>query len=351
MKRAINSCVVLLASFLSALTVGVSVSAAAPPPDQGPGGPILIVGSSANPFTQYYAEILRAEGLNAFTVTDLSQVSAASLVAYDVVILGEMPLTSTQVTMFGDYVNSGGNLIAMRPDKQLAGLLGLTATSATLSDKYLLVDSSSGPGIGIVNQTIQFHGTADLYTLSGASSLASLYSNSTTPTTNPAVTWQSLGTNGGQAAAFTFDLARSIVYTRQGNPAWSGQERDGITPIRPDDLFFGAVTSNPQPDWVDLTKVQIPQADEQQRFLANLILLMNIDRKPLPRFWYFPNGKRAVVIMTSDNHQSAGISVRFDGYKALSPAGCSVANWECIRASGYISTGTFLTRLPRPQAT
>ena len=33
--------------------------------------------------------------------------------------------------------------------------------------------------------------------------------------------------------------ARSIVYTRQGNPAWSGQDRDGISPIRSDDLFYG----------------------------------------------------------------------------------------------------------------
>jgi hypothetical protein len=44
---------------------------------------------------------------------------------------------------------------------------------------------------------------------------------------------------GGQAAAFTFDLARSIVQTRQGNPAWAGQERDGQPgPIRSNDLFY-----------------------------------------------------------------------------------------------------------------
>ena len=24
-----------------------------------------------------------------------------------------------------------------------------------------------------------------------------------------------------------YDLARSVIYTRQGNPAWAGQERDG----------------------------------------------------------------------------------------------------------------------------
>ena len=58
--------------------------------------------------------------------------------------------------------------------------------------------------------------------------------------TNPAVTLRSVGSSGGQAAAFTYDLARSVVYTRQGNPAWAGQERDGVAGIRPDDMFYGA---------------------------------------------------------------------------------------------------------------
>ena len=41
-------------------------------PDQGPGGPILVIANAANPFGRYYAEILRAEGLNAFAVADIS---------------------------------------------------------------------------------------------------------------------------------------------------------------------------------------------------------------------------------------------------------------------------------------
>ena len=77
----------------------------------------------------------------------------------------------------------------------------------------MLVDTSSGSGAGIVNQTIQFHGTADRYVLNGGASIATLYSNSTTATTNPAVTIRNVGSNGGQAAAFTYDLARSVVYT------------------------------------------------------------------------------------------------------------------------------------------
>jgi hypothetical protein len=149
-----------------------------------------------------------------------------------------------------------------------------------------------------------------------------------------------VGSSGGQAAAFAFDLARSIVQTRQGNPAWAGQERDGQTPRRSDDLFFGAASFDPQPDWVNLNKVSIPQADEQQRLLANLILTMNADRKPLPRFWYFPRGEKAVVLMTGDDHGNNGTQGRFQGFELASPPGCSVADWECVRGTSYLFPST-----------
>ena len=137
---------------------------------------------------------------------------------------------------------------------------------------------------------MQFHGTADRWTLAGATPVATLYADAQTATSSPAVTLRSVGSSGGQAAAFGFDLARSVVYTRQGNPDWAGVERDfGIDQEnRSDDLFFGAKPGDEQPDWVNLDKVAIPQADEQQRLLANLITGMTLDRMPLPRFWYLP---------------------------------------------------------------
>jgi hypothetical protein len=116
-----------------------------------------------------------------------------------------------------------------------------------------------------------------------------------------------------------------------------------LTPIRSDDLYFGAAATDPQPDWVDLNKVAIPQADEQQRLLANLIVSMGSDRKPLPRFWYFPRGLKAVVVMTGDDHANGGTAGRFDNYKASSPAGCSVANWECVRSTSYVYVNTALS--------
>jgi WD40 repeat protein len=317
------------------------VLTALPPP---PGGPILIITSASNPFSNYYAEILRTEGLNYFNTSDISSITAATLTSYDLVILSEMPLTADQVTIFSDWVSGGGNLITMHPDKQLAGLLGLTDTgNQPLNGGYLLVDTSKRPGNGIVNQTIQFHSVGDRYNLNGATSLATLYTDATTATSNPAVTLRQVGNKGGQAAAFTYDLANSVILTRQGNPAWREQERDEQPPIRSDDLFFGKNPNDSQPDWVDLNKVAIPQADEQQRLLANLILTMNLNKKPLPRFWYFPNGKKAVVLMSGDDHANGGTGPRFNQFQNQSPANCSVDNWECIRGTSYIYPNTSLS--------
>lgn len=313
-----------------------AAQAAIPTP---PGGPILVVTATCptcGVFNQYYAEILRTEGFNEFDLADISTVTSAMLAAHDVVILASTPLTSEQANLFTHWVEDGGSLIASRPDPQLASLLGLTATGSTLSNAYLLVDTSRAPGNGIVSQTMQFHGVADRYSLSGASSLATLYSNASTATPNPALTLRSVGAKGGQAAAFTYDIATSIVYTRQGNPAWQAQERDGHSPVRSDDMFYGNAVGDTQP-WVDLnTLVAVPQADEQQRLLGNLITQMNLAKKPLPRFWYFPRGEKAVVIMTGDDHGNGGTGPRFDQFTAMSPTGCNVADWECVRGTSYI---------------
>ena len=330
--------------FLAAWLLGLLCwmrPAQAADPAQGPGGPILVLTNGSAHFGTYYAEILRNEGFNAFAVADVATVSAATLAAYDVVLLAKTPLTGTQVATLNTWVNGGGNLIAMAPDAQLAPLLGLTPAGGTLAEAYLQVDTATSVGNGIVGQTMQYHGVADRYTLSGATALATLYSSATTPTANPAVTLRSVGS--GQAAAFTYDLATSIVYTRQGNPAWAAQERDGLPPVRSDDKYFGNAAADPQPDWVDLSKVAIPQADEQQRLLAKLITTMNLARKPLPRFWYFPNGHKAVVVMTGDDHGNNGTEARFNWFKSVSPTGCSVANWECVRGTSYIFPDTPLS--------
>ena len=309
-----------------------------PPPTEGPGGPILVVASNSNPFSRYYAEILRNEGFNEFAVLDISKVTAQTLNRFDIVILGEFSLEPEQVDMFMNWVRGGGNLIAMRPEKELAKWIGLKDLGNVLQDAYLSIDISRSPGAGLTKETLQFHGPADMYEPAGTTTVAMLHRSATVATGSPAVTMEHLGS--GLCAAFTFDLARSVVYTRQGNPAWTGTERDGIPPIRSDDLFYGPAGSDLKNDWVDLNKVAIPQADIQQRLLANLIIFMNLKEKPLPRFWYFPKGFKAVVIMTGDDHGHGGTWDRFHALTAKDPPNCSLVNWECLRATSYIYPGT-----------
>ncbi len=339
--------VALALALTLALGLAGRAAAALPAP---PGGPILVITDSSNPFTQYYAEILRAEGLNEYAVADIGSVNAGMLANYDVAILGELTPTDGQVSALTSWVSGGGNLIAMRPDQKLGSLLGLSGATTTLDNAYLKVDTSTSPGAGIVGDTIQYHGLADRWTPSaGTRTVATLFSSATATATNPAVTVRNVGTNGGQAAAFTYDLARSVVETRQGNPAWAGENRSGVDsptqegPIRAFDMFFGGMVGDVQPDWIDFSKIAIPQADEQQRLLANLIGDVTADRKPLPRFWYLPRDAKAAVVMTGDDHGNGNTVGRFNNFEANSPAGCNVAAWQCIRATAYVYTGTPIT--------
>ncbi|MEK2493120.1 Ig-like domain-containing protein [Kitasatospora purpeofusca] len=311
-----------------------------PPPGTGPGteGPVLLVTSQANPYTRYLAEILKAEGLNAYRQVDISAVTASVLASAEVVLLGEMPLTAAQAALFTTWTNGGGDLVAMRPDRQLAPLFGLTPATGTRADAYLKVNTAAAPGAGITADTMGYHGPADLYTLNGATAVATLYSDAATATANPAVSLRTAGS--GRAAAFSYDLAKSVVQTRQGNVAWAGQQRDGVDGYEASEMFFG---TGGQPDWNDLDKALIPIADEQQRLLANLLTQLASDDAPLPRFWYFPRDVKAVVVMTGDDHGVGGTAGRWDGYIAQSPPGCSVANWECVRGSSYIYTDDPLT--------
>ena len=79
------------------------------------------------------------------------------------------------------------------------------------------------------------------------------------------------------------------MLTRQGDPAGPG--RSGT--VSADSLRRSVLRRLASTDWVNLAKVAIPQADEQQRLLANLIQVMNRDNKPLPRFWYSRAGLKA----------------------------------------------------------
>ena len=159
---------------------------------------MLVLSAASNPFSRFPVEILRAEGFNLFAAKDVSIVTPDTLNAFDVVIVGDIRSPPPRSRTLTNWVNAGGTLIALRPSKLLASLLGLTDAGGTLSNTYLKVNNASGAGVGITGETIQFHGTADRYTLNGATAVATLYSNANSATSNPAVTTRTVGGNGGR---------------------------------------------------------------------------------------------------------------------------------------------------------
>ncbi len=292
---------ILTLVFVLVLAVA-SMALVAPAQAQTPTTPILVVINSAasNKFGPYLAEILRAEGLNAFDVKELGALNAGDLAAHDVTILADTALTAPQAALFSSHVAGGGRLLAMRPDAQIASLFGLAAPSGTLNNAYMQIDAAAllggeRPGEGLPSATLQTHGTSGTYALNGGVQLARLFSNAATGTAFPAVA----GATSGRTAAFTYDLPMSVVYTRQGNPSNANVDVDGDGVLRTIDLFQGASGA---PTWIDRDRMPLPQADIQQRLFARLVRQLATQTKPLPQLWYFPGAVKTLVIPTGDAH-------------------------------------------------
>ena len=232
-------------------------------PADGPGGPILVLTDPGDQFDRYYAEILRGEGLNAFTVAE-GPVTTARLDRHTTVVLlrrlDASPTPRWRCSRAGS--RRGGNLIAMRPGQEARRRCSASPTPAPRwPNGYLKVDGGVGrrrrhrpadPAVPRHRRPVQPQRRA-------ARSPRSTPTAPPRPRTRPC-RCAAIGTGGGEAAAFAFDLARSVVWTRQGNPDWAGDKRDGTPPlsIRPNDLFYGAKAGDVEPDWVDPRPLRRP---------------------------------------------------------------------------------------------
>jgi hypothetical protein len=253
--------------------------------------PILVLATNAN-FGVYTGEILKTEGFNEFQIDSLTNpdVSLNYLKQFDIVILTETEITPSQKEMFASFVKGGGNLISFRPDKKLSEIFGIKDVGGTISEGYIGLNKNSIEAKKITQETMQFHGIADIYKLTKGKIIASLFRDANTSSGLPVIVANEYGK--GHAVAFLYNLPKSIIYTRQGNPLNAGLEKDGINGLRAMDLFTDR--------WVNTSKNTINQADEQMRLLTHCIEKMNSYTKPLPRIWYFPDDLKCLVTLTND---------------------------------------------------
>ena len=269
-----------------------------------PSQPILVIqdSNSTDPYQGYVPELLTTEGLNGFQTAQLSDLTSTFLANYDVVILPHLTLTAAQATLLQNYVSAGGTLVGFRPDLKLAGVFGVASLGTTLSEAWLKIDTTTPYASALDNTVMRFHGAADLYSRSSAVALAALYNTSTVSTASPAASINTFCT--GTAILFSFDLTRSIVLMRQGNPAWAGSpnNHDGYNTMRASGMFMDKNSGQFWNDLGDSALNDLPQADIQLRLFSNLVSVTNSIKRPLPRFWYFPNQTRSMLLMTGDDH-------------------------------------------------
>jgi hypothetical protein len=255
------------------------------------GVPILILATHTD-FGTYTAEILNTEGFHEYILDSLTgkTVTDAYLARFDLVILGESEIDRKAVKMIRKFVRRGGNLIAVRPYPELSGIFGFVPRDRKITHGYVGIDTSTDQGRGLISKRLQFHGTADLCELKGGKSIATLFADKETGEGTPAVVTRAY--RRGRTVAFLYNLPKSIVYTRQGNPLLAGTEKDSIPGLRGMDLFTDG--------WVDTSNNTINQADEQMALLSHCIEKMGAQRCPLPRFWYFPDTLKCLVALTND---------------------------------------------------
>ncbi len=257
--------------------------------------PILILATNSD-FGTYTAEILKTEGFNEFQIDSLTDknLTLKYLRNFDLIILGKTVVTKSQKAILLEYVNTGGNLIAFIPDRQLDELFGIKNIMGTISEGYITTDQTAEQCSGITTLKMQFHGNAVKYKPDGGKTIATLYTDKVTDEGFPGVVSNNYGK--GHTVAFLYNLPQSIVYTRQGNPLFAGIEKDGIPGLRGMDLFTDG--------WLDTTNNTINQADQQMTLLSHCIQILTGYSKPLPRFWYFPDSLRCLVVLDNDGEDN-----------------------------------------------
>ena len=296
---------------LAALTAGMSIPALsgswwlsnrgngplstdcfAPDPwqDTHPSGQILVLVNedTTHPFGRFLAEILWAEGLNAFTAARLTDITPAFLSQFSCVLVSSGGCTDVQASQLANYAENGGKLVVFQPEGLLAQKFGLSIEEKTITECAVVTNPQHPLAAGIVTQPLSVHVEANLYSPQGAEVVARLDDAET----HPAVFLSRSGS--GLVVTWAYDLAQNIVLTRQGNPALSLGSEDS-EPQRPADLLSG---------YMNFDRMNYPQADEQQRLLANIVTWLCEDHLPLPRLWYFPGKARSMLLVTSDSHRN-----------------------------------------------
>jgi hypothetical protein len=255
--------------------------------------PLTLVKDGRRDFGECLAEIILSEGFPYLETTEVPQSLVLEADSHPVVLYALRRLQRDATQRAIELAKNGSLVLFTRPEGEVADHLDLEEAT-TVTDPYIEWKGS---------RSLQIHGPATIYDNLGGWRQLALLMDGGEGELGPGIMARAHGQ--GTVIVTAFNLAESIVFTRQGNPEWRNDKGDEwLGGLRPGDLFYRKTGER----WIDSTKTDVPQADLLQRFLVDQIILHA--PIPLPRVWYFPNMEKVSFTVVADSDGATPLEVR-----------------------------------------
>lgn len=250
---------------------------------------VLVVDHRAG-LSDYVAEMLRAWGLCCVETCAGDALPGRPRVA--IVPAG----ASLAVSVADDFVRAGGTLMVMEPDTELAQLAGLERGAALDMPRRLRL--AAFRAAGFVGEAPPIVGTAREYgTRDPVQTLAYLVPSEDGTGEHPAILRSQIG--AGTIISVAFDLPRSVLLLRQGDPRLAGQIPLGDACCRPSHLAVH--TGLHDAGW-------LPYADLLARLLTDLVAAHA--GMPVPLLDPMPAEAPALLLYSGDEDSADPAAVR-----------------------------------------
>jgi hypothetical protein len=163
------------------------------------------------PLGRYAVELLHAEGLTGAIDRDVSTapVTAGDLAGHQAVVVAPCGAHTGAEVAALEALQAGTAVVFLRPSRETARTLGLTASTARVANEFYLAPERAHPlWFPALGDALQFHSAADLYERREEGVLAWV-AGAGWAMPHPAIVTGTHGT--GRYAVFTYDLATTSI--------------------------------------------------------------------------------------------------------------------------------------------
>jgi hypothetical protein len=245
---------------------------------------VLVDGGGTGGFGAYLGEMLGAEGVLGITSVDPRSMPPPSLAATSCLVVYGSALTPPWIEAIDAAVRRGAVLVAVVASADLLTRFGIRDEGAI---------EATGVWIAGRNEAtpLRLHVGARHWTAGLRSETLATFASASDRLATPAAIRVAHG--HGCVIAWAFDVARNVACIRQGNPEWTGKNRDAFAPQQLIDAMVG---------WIRPETLARPDADLYQQAISAAMAGGTWTSGPHVLVDYFPGAAGSVLVATSDAH-------------------------------------------------